>query len=728
MNENRFKSTAIMVTTFLRDECLYRCIKSIRKYYPEIAIFIGDNGEPNKQKKKFCQQHKCKLFELPFDLGVSGVRNESLKLIPKKYKTIVVCEDDIIFTEGTKLEKWLEVLDKKDKIGIVGGLLKTNEVKEQHYEANIKIENDTHYINKIEYPEWKKIGKIKYFLCDLILNVFMMRRIVWEGCKWDNQFKTAFEHSDFFLRIKYDTPWKVAYTPDVWMYHKKDMVIKTGYTKYRGRPAGWKLFGKKWNIKYSVSSYNLKNPIAFDSMFPDYSMKDENLELAINILNKHKCKWWLEAGTCLGAIRENNFIGWDPDIDIGMDGRHVRLWETFKKEFQEAGFSLYKGWEYKGKKTELSFKRKGIKLDLFFFYRKGNFRWHGVFGPDDKGRWGKNMIFYPVIFSENLFLDLQEIFFRGKRCFVPFPVKQYLRERYGDNWRTPDRNYKYWQDCKAINKDFFKKGKIVTMPVKSNLKRTKINNAKIAVGIKTFLREESLFKTIDSIEEHLSIPYRLYIADDGDISIEKEYRYQQLTNDGHMIIKLPFNSGISVGRNEIIKKSTEDYILIMDDDIALQDSESIIKMKSVLDMNRNIGICSGMLFSENGDYLTSESYQRGVQFEIDRGMLFRRPNAKKIYKAIDSMYVYADQVVNFFLAKRAVFDNVMWDNRIKVEWEHLDFFLELKKTKWKVASCLNAQAVHMNSIHDSNYNYFRRSSSNNYFNNKHEIHRVINRF
>jgi len=723
--KNLMKDTAILVTTFLRDDYLFRCIESIRKYYPEIAIFIGDNGEPNGEKKKFCQQQRCKLFEFSFDLGVSGVRNESLRLIPKKYTHIVICEDDIIFTGGTKLEDWKKFLDRKKDIGIIGGLLKTDEVKEQHYEANTRIENDAHYIEKIEYPEWKKFGKMRYFLCDLILNVFMIRRTVWEDCQWDNQFKTAFEHSDFFLRIKNDTLWKVAYTPDVWMYHKRDTITNTDYLKYRRRPAGWTLFGKKWNVKYSISSYNRTNPIVFDSMLPDYSIKDENLELAINILNRHKCKWWITAGTCLGAIRENNFIAGDPDIDIGLDGRHTSLWKAFIKEFQEAGFSLYKEWEHKGRKTELSFKRKNIKLDLFFFFHKGKSYWHGVFGPDDKGRWGKNMIFFPNVFSASLFSNLREIFFRGKRCFVPYPTEQYLMERYGEGWRKPDKDYKYWKDCKAIDRNFLRRKK---PQVKIETKEVKIDKTRIAIGIKTFLREELLFKTLDAIEEHFPFSYRLYVADDGSISNEKEYKYQKLEENGHVIIRLPFNCGISVGRNEIVKKATEDYVLIMDDDIMIQNSESIVNMKKVLDSDKDIGICSGMLSSKNGDYITNENYQKGLRFKIDRGMLFRYPSERKLYKVDGSLFVYAEQVVNFFLAKRAIFDDVKWDNRIKVEWEHLDFFLQLKNTKWKVAACLNTKAIHMNSIHDSTYNYYRRSVSNNYFYNKHKIHNVINRF
>ena len=92
------------------------------------------------------------------------------------------------------------------------------------------------------------------------------------------------------------------------------------------------------------------------------------------------------------------------------------------------------------------------------------------------------------------------------------------------------------------------------------------------------------------------------------------------------------------------------------------------------------------------------------------------------------MYVLAEQVINFFIAKKEVFDEVRWDNRIKVEWEHIDFFLRLKQTHWKAAACLDAKALHLNPINDPTYNYHRRSVVNQYFFQKHDIHNVINRF
>jgi len=537
ISANKLQNTAILITTFMRDPALFTCLESIRKYYPDIAIYVGDNGKVNQKKKDICKRHNSIYVKAPFDCGVGETRNRVLERMSKQYKYVVICEDDVLFTEETKLENWAVILDAKKDIGIVGGKLWKQNTG-FNYEAWMYAEKATLYIERIDKFDWKvaDIG-IKYVYCDIVLNVFMMRREVWDSQKWDPEIKTWPEHEDFFFSVKKNTNWKVAYTDSTSMVHKS-VAYDRDYAKYRMRTDGIKIFSKKWGIEY--------------------------------------------------------------------------IWNSWHKSWGKAN-----------------------PLRIGFLIPKGK------------------------------------------------KPKQRLRLE---------------------------------------------NKNGIAIGIKTFFREELLFKALDSIEEYFPLPYRLYIADDGDVSDRKEYRYQQLANSGHTIIKLPFNSGISVGRNQIVKHAIEDYILIMDDDISIQDPKTIINMKNVLDAKDDIGICSGVLYSENGSYLISEKYQKGLRFELDRGMLIRHPSIKNIYKVKNSMYVYADQVVNFFLAKREVFDEVRWDNRIKVGWEHLDFFLQLKKTKWKVASCLNSKAIHMNSIHDPNYNYFRRSVSNNYFYSKWNIHRVLNRF
>ena len=93
--------TAIIITTFLRDALLMRCVESIRKFYPDIPIFVGDNGNPDDKKTEFLKAAKCTHFQLPFDLGVAGVRNETLKLIPPEYEYLMIIEDDTAFTDKT---------------------------------------------------------------------------------------------------------------------------------------------------------------------------------------------------------------------------------------------------------------------------------------------------------------------------------------------------------------------------------------------------------------------------------------------------------------------------------------------------------------------------------------------------------------------------------------------------------------------------------------------------
>ncbi len=540
------KDTAVFITTFLRDDALFNCVKSIRKFYPDIAIFVVDTGHESKTKNDFCLDYKCTLIKIAFDSGVCRAKNEGLESIPDSYKYVFVCEDDIIFTEETRLEVLRDILEKRTKVGIVGGSLrrvKKYETKDQEYEANLRMENDTIYLEKVEKPQWRKLGDARYFCCDIISNVFMMRREIWKQIKWDEQYGTTPEHTDYFLSLKRNTDWKIAFTDSVNIEHHMQEYKNHDYSMRRTRTDGYKSLADKWAIKY--------------------------------------------------------------------------YWNT----------------------------------------------WHKNWGIDN-----------------------------------PMGLYTYAKLR--------------------CPKQFEK--------IVPTIKERK---SKVAIGIKTFMREESLFKTLDSIEKHFPYPYRFYIADDGDISEEKEYRYQQLEIQGHMIIRLPFNSGISLGRNMITKKAKEDYILITDDDISLNDSESIERMKKILDSKEDIGLCAGMIHQENGDPFGGKDYSRGLRLEIDKNVLFRHRSEGNLSKLDGTLFNYADQVVNFFLAKKEIFNDICWDDRIKIEYEHMDFFLNLKKTRWKATVCLNTKLTHCRGSNlDSVYIRHRNSAPIQYFYAKHGIENIINRY
>lgn len=44
----------------------------------------------------------------------------------------------------------------------------------------------------------------------------------------------------------------------------------------------------------------------------------EILKYFDSVCKKHNIKYWLDCGTCLGAIRHGGFIPWDDDIDVAM--------------------------------------------------------------------------------------------------------------------------------------------------------------------------------------------------------------------------------------------------------------------------------------------------------------------------------------------------------------------------------------------------------------------------
>ncbi|XP_067397204.1 beta-1,4 N-acetylgalactosaminyltransferase 2 isoform X1 [Emydura macquarii macquarii] len=109
----------ITVKAFLRYHKLRRLIKSIRQYYPDIKIIVADDSNITEKIEEENVEH----YIMPFGKGWFAGRNLAISQVTTKYYLWV--DDDFLFTERTKIEKLVDVLEGTN-LDVVGGSVNGN--------------------------------------------------------------------------------------------------------------------------------------------------------------------------------------------------------------------------------------------------------------------------------------------------------------------------------------------------------------------------------------------------------------------------------------------------------------------------------------------------------------------------------------------------------------------------------------------------------------------------
>ena len=133
--------------------------------------------------------------------------------------------------------------------------------------------------------------------------------------------------------------------------------------------------------------------------------------------------FFLRQGTCLGAFRDHALIAWDDDLDLGsiidMHGFTEDDIEPAAEALRENG--CYVEVEPDGLYTSVRIMKYRIRID-WQCYRVVN----------------GTIAHYPgVPFPISLFTELADVEFLGDTYRIPSPPEEYLRYKYGPEWRTP---------------------------------------------------------------------------------------------------------------------------------------------------------------------------------------------------------------------------------------------------------------------------------------------------
>jgi hypothetical protein len=172
------------------------------------------------------------------------------------------------------------------------------------------------------------------------------------------------------------------------------------------------------------------------------------------VLEKYQCTYWLSDGTLLGAMRENDFIAHDDDVDLGVWAADfdIRVIHELLHKFG-CRFGRLQGKPDDG--MLITLQRAGVHLDLFFYYPLKNSTSseksaiycssYMLLKPYDTSNMAKR---YDYLYPD--FKPLVRRSFKGHKFWVPENAKQHLVAAYGKDWQKPQPTWDTEKDQRNI--------------------------------------------------------------------------------------------------------------------------------------------------------------------------------------------------------------------------------------------------------------------------------------
>ncbi|MCA9070500.1 MAG: glycosyltransferase, partial [Planctomycetaceae bacterium] len=190
----------------------------------------------------------------------------------------------------------------------------------------------------------------------------------------------------------------------------------------------------------------------------------------------------------------------------------------------------------------------------------------------------------------------------------------------------------------------------------------------VSILIKTFERPECLKRLLSSIRS-MYPKIQIVIADDSRQPYAQSYR-----DDVTTVVLLPFDSGVSAGRNAALKLIDSRYFVVCDDDYEFDSRTDLWQLRQNIE---DYGF--DILGAEVMDSSRSGQFDRPTNFNL---ILNRDSNDTIRTKRLTSMsrVTKCDVVANFFIGRTDSVHDMLggWDGELKIA-EHLEFFIRAKE-------------------------------------------------
>ena len=181
---------------------------------------------------------------------------------------------------------------------------------------------------------------------------------------------------------------------------------------------------------------------------------------------------------------------------------------------------------------------------------------------------------------------------------------------------------------------------------------------KLTAIIKTFERPETLKRLLKSLK-HFYPNMHVIVVDDSAKPLEVS---------GVESIVLPYDSGVSAGRQTALEAVKTPYVLLLDDDFIFYGQTKLEEALALMEREESIDIMGGEVV--NLPSFRSVDYRHAQLHRTEATSLL------PLGSQIAALPVY-DKVPNFYISRTKRLKLVGWDARIK-RLDHADFFTRAK--------------------------------------------------